>query len=118
VKFDVLHVYDWTGASVVHSFYTKNEKWLQAAQFINSVVAAVTLPLISAVCSQAVVTFVQQQGQRNLTLRQTIVFADRGWTDPAVYVKLMSGGCKQYGSKLLISAIMLNIIGIPCHLAC
>jgi nitrate/nitrite transporter NarK len=110
VNFDVPHVYGWTEASVIHSFYTKNEEWLQAAQFIHSVVA---LPLVSAVCSKVAATFLQQQGQRNLTLRHTIVLADRGWSDPDIYVKLMTGRYKKYGSKLLIFAIMLNIIGTP-----
>lgn len=113
MNFDVPHAYGWTGASVVHSFYTKNEEWLQAAQLIHSVVAVLTLPLVSAVCSKAVVTFVQQQGQQDLTLRHTIVLADRGWSDPDIYVKLMTGRYKKYGSKLLIFAIMLNIIGTP-----
>jgi hypothetical protein len=78
MNFKVPHVYSWTGVTVVHSFYTKNEKWLQAAQFIDLVVTVITFPLISAVCSKAVVTFLQQQGQRNWTLRQTIVLTDRG----------------------------------------
>jgi hypothetical protein len=39
--------------------------------------------------------------------------ADRGWSDPDIYVKLMTGRYKKYGNKLLIFAIMLNILGTP-----
>lgn len=111
MNFDGPHAYGWTGASTVHSFYTKNEKWLKAAQFIHSVVVVFTLPLISTVCSKAAVTFVQQQRLGNLTLRKTITLADRGWSDPEIYIRLLSGGYKGFGSRLLIMAILLNIIG-------
>ena len=100
-------------ASENHALYVRNEKWLQAAQVVQSIVAVFTIPLASTVCSKAAVIFVQQQGQRELSLRQTIALADRGWTDPVIYVRLVSGGFKQYGSKLLVLAILLNVLGTP-----
>lgn len=100
-------------ASDNHALYVSNERWFQAAQVIQSIVAVLTIPLASTVCSKAAVISVQRRDQQKLSLRQTIALADRGWTDPVIYIRLLSGGFKQYGSKLLVLAILLNAIGTP-----
>jgi len=46
-----------------------------------------------------------------MSLRQTMVLADRGWTDPFVYFQLFSGGFRQHATKLLVMAIFLNVLG-------
>lgn len=40
-----------------------------------------------------------------------MVLADRGWTDPTVYARILSGGFKQYATSFLVMAICLNILG-------
>ena len=111
VNFDEPHAYGWTGANVIHSFYTKNEKWLRAAQVLQSIVAVLTIPLTSAVCSKAAVAYCQRRSHRKLSLRQTMVLADRGWTDPIIYLRMLAGGFKKYGTTFLLGAALLNIIG-------
>ena len=93
------------------SIFARTEGFFRAAQVIRSFVAVVTIPLISAVCSKAAVVFTQRKNQAALSLRQTMLLADRGWTDPLVYAGLICGGFKQYGTKLLVLAILFNILG-------
>lgn len=70
------------------SDYAANEKWYKTARVIQSIVVVSTIPLTSAVCSNAAVIFLQHNGIAvNLTLRQLLVLADRGWTNPITYFK-------------------------------
>jgi hypothetical protein len=39
------------------------------------------------------------------------VLADKGWTDPATILKLLFGDRQRYASRLLIIAMLLNILG-------
>ncbi|KAK3644005.1 hypothetical protein LTR56_009857 [Elasticomyces elasticus] len=103
--------YSWRGPWATHSFYTKNEAWLQAAQVMRSIAAVLTIPLTSAVCSKAAVAFLQQRTNSNISLRQVMVLADRGWTDPIIYFKMLVGGFKRYGTMFLLGATILNILG-------
>ncbi|KAK4554813.1 hypothetical protein LTR86_007961 [Recurvomyces mirabilis] len=93
--------------------YAANEKWYQAMRVIQSIVAVLTLPVTSAVCSQAAVTFSQFAAKRRgLTMRQLLVLADRGWTDPKTYWALLTpSGFKRCGSFFLGLAIVLSILG-------
>ncbi|KAK5683196.1 hypothetical protein LTS10_004727 [Elasticomyces elasticus] len=118
VDFDTPSAYGWTGPSVIHSFYTKNEAWLRAAQVMQSIVAVLTIPLTSAVCSKAAVAFLQQRTNSNISLRQTMALADRGWTDPMIYFKMLAGGFKRYGTMFLLGATILNILGTTFTLGC
>lgn len=94
--------------------FDKNERILRAARFCQGLASVLTIPLTSMVCSCAAVAFLQQrhkQDWRNTTLRQSMALADKGWNDPVLITKLMTGGWRRYGSIFLISAIILNIIG-------
>ncbi|KAM0722938.1 hypothetical protein Q7P37_001136 [Cladosporium fusiforme] len=91
--------------------FNQSGRYFRAAEVIRSVVTILTIPLTSAVCSKAAVVYSQQRRGRALSLRQTMALADRGWTDPHVFLKLLSGGWKQHASKLLFLAIFLNIFG-------
>lgn len=73
--------------------------------------AVLTIPLTSAVCSKAAVIYVQRRGQRMLSLRQTMTLADKGWTEPEIFLKLMTGSYKRYGSWFLLLAIAVHILG-------
>lgn len=48
-----------------------------------------------------------------MSMRKTMALADRGWTDPTTYVRILSGpdGYKRVGSVFLIVAMVLNILG-------
>ncbi|KAK5721864.1 hypothetical protein LTR15_006457 [Elasticomyces elasticus] len=92
--------------------YAANQTWLRAVRVLQSIIAIVTIPLASTVCASAAVTYVQRSCRSgNLTLRQTAVLADGGWTAIEVYEQLLRGRWKQNGSKLLYFAIVLHLLG-------
>jgi len=97
----------------------RTERWVRAAGFIRSTVTVLTIPLTSTVCSKAAVVFAQHGGwkSQSLSLRQTMILADRGWTDPTVYARLLSGSFKQHAMSFLVMAIFLNILGISALVA-
>ena len=87
---------------------------LKAARIVQSIVSLLTIPLTSAVCSRAAASFAQCRKagvSPVITLRQTIALADKGWADVGVILKLVMGKWRQYGSRLLFIAIMLNVLG-------
>jgi hypothetical protein len=84
----------------------------RAARTIQAIVTVLTIPLTSAVCSAAAVIFVQaKRKERHLTMRQMMALADKGWTDPATIVSLLTGRGKRLSSSLLIFALLLNLFG-------
>lgn len=106
--------YGWTGAGYINSLYVKNENWYRTARVLQSIVSVLTIPLTSAVCSSAAVIFVQHNRKTfGLSMRQVMVLADKGWTDPATYARLFltSKGWKRYGSSFLFLTILLIILG-------
>lgn len=108
--------YGWASVSYIHSLYVKNETWYRTARVIQSIVGVLTIPLTSAVCSSAAVIYVQRcrhASPSNFTVRQMMVLADKGWTDPTTYTRLLfkKGGWKRYGSGVLVLAVLLNVLG-------
>ena len=108
--------YDTRDKNAYRSFYdTKSEKSgevYRATRTIQAIVAVLTVPLTSAVCSAAAVVFAQsKRKERRLTMRQMMVLADRGWTDPTTIVKLLIGRGKPLSSSMLICALLLNLFG-------
>ena len=95
----------------LHSLYLENEQWLQTVQVVRAVLAILTIPLTSTVCSKAAVAYVQRTNRAKISLRQTMALADRGRTDPVLYYRMPLGDFKKYATKLLIGAIILNILG-------
>ncbi|PGH04140.1 hypothetical protein GX51_03647 [Blastomyces parvus] len=53
----------------------------KAAKFLNGAAGILAFPVATAVCARAVVPYVQTR-RNGLTLRQTILLADRSWTSP------------------------------------
>ncbi|PPJ60629.1 hypothetical protein CBER1_03664 [Cercospora berteroae] len=95
-----------------HSTYMFNERILQVARVVQAIVAVSAVPLTSAVCSTAAVTFMQREHRsHNLSLRKTMVLADKGWADFEVYLHLLRGRLNSYGSSLLYLAILLIALG-------
>lgn len=98
--------------SYLAALFTKSESYLRAARVVQSLVSVVTIPLTSAVCSQAAVVYLQRRSEvRRLTLRQSMALADKGWTDIALLTKLFFGGWSRYRSSLLLFALFLNVLG-------
>jgi hypothetical protein len=68
------------------------------------------------VCSRTAVVLTQRPGKmKHLSLRNTAVLADRGWTDSSILAKLCTGHFHKYGSWMLLSAIFLNVLGMYAY---
>ncbi|KAJ5351329.1 hypothetical protein N7452_000303 [Penicillium brevicompactum] len=95
--------------------YTFNETLYQRARVIQSIASILTIPITSAVCSAAAVVFVQRHGKAsNITMRQLLVLADKGWTDTGLYSQLFKNPqrwWRGYCSSFLLVAIALHIVG-------
>lgn len=105
------HSYGST-AKVYHAKYAKSEEVYRAARTLQAIVAVLTIPLTSAVCSAAAVVFSQAGSKEHrLTMRQMMALADKGWSDPATILKLVFGNRRRYVSRLLIFAVLINFLG-------
>ncbi|KAJ5610595.1 hypothetical protein N7510_007314 [Penicillium lagena] len=103
---------EFTVPEYLNKFFNKSERYLRAARVVQSLVSVVTIPLTSAVCSQAAVVYVQRKRWRNgPTLRQSMALADKGWTNIDVIIKLLLGGWKKYSSALLFLGLFLHLLG-------
>lgn len=52
-----------------------------------------------------------QQRREGQTLRQTMVLADKSWSDLVLIGKLVLGGWKKYGPRFLFLAVGLILLG-------
>ena len=87
--------------------YRMNERNYIAAQVLQSVAALLTIPITSAICSMACVAYMQAGSLRkNLTLRQTMALADRGWISPSILIRIDA-----LGSLPLYVALALTFVG-------
>lgn len=85
-----------------------NEKYIKAAEVLRAIVALLTIPVTSAVCSVAFVAYMQAGPlRRTLNLRQTMAIADQGWISPRIWTKLVKAG-----SFPLYLAFALTLIGM------
>lgn len=104
----------WSGGKSSNLFFAHNERWYRAARIIQSIVSVATIPLTSAVCSSCAVIFIQRRA-KNISIRQVMTLADKGWTDLSVYAKTMAffaeDGWKIFGSSFLLLAIFVNLLG-------
>ncbi|KAJ7649115.1 hypothetical protein DFH06DRAFT_996603 [Mycena polygramma] len=103
--------YGWVGAQMYHQLYARSEEWFRAARVLSAIVATLTIPIATAVCTRAAVAF---QQRKRLTLRQTMTLADKAWTDPATWLRLAGAGITRrasFASSFLIAAILLNLLG-------
>lgn len=103
---------DIYGAKSLKAKYAKSEDIYRAARFVQAMISVTTIPLTSAVCSAAAVVYAQSRRRgRQLTMRQMMTLADKGWTDPTTIAKLLAGRGKQLSSSLLAYALLLNVLG-------
>ena len=97
------------------SKFVINERWYRAARVIQSITGVLTIPLTSAVCSNAAVVFVQRcEKANNMTIRQLLALSDKGWTDTDLYWKFAKNlvRCwKRYLTNFLLMAFALHILG-------
>jgi len=85
----------------------KHEKALRTAQILQSVVALLTIPITSAICSMALAAYIQAGSSRTkLNLRQTMALADQGWISPKIWARW-----SKVGSLPLYSAFALTLVG-------
>jgi hypothetical protein len=104
----------WTGATYIHNLYVNSERYYRAARTIQSIVAVLTIPVASAICSRAAVIYSQRNSQ--VTMRQTMLLADKAWNDPVLIAQL-PWRWRRYGSSFLLSAMLLNAFG-KVHWCC
>ncbi|OBT85064.1 hypothetical protein VE02_07335 [Pseudogymnoascus sp. 03VT05] len=103
---------NYTVPEYLDAFFARSERYLRVARIVQSLVSVLTIPLTSAVCSQAAVVYIQRRrGGTRLTLRQSMALADRGWTDLGIIGDLMWRGWNRYRSSLLLFALALHFLG-------
>jgi hypothetical protein len=86
---------------------TKHENFVKAAQIVQAIASLLTIPLTSAICSIALVAFIQTGSLRmKLNLRQTMALADQGWISPQIWTRL-----PKVGSLPLYFAFGLTLTG-------
>lgn len=91
--------------------------WRIAINVLNSTVALVTVPFLSAILAQAAVVFCQRQhAGQFLSLRDMFGLADRGWTNPAELWrsvwslrKSKESKVKSSGTFLLLAAALIVV---------
>lgn len=95
---------------------SRTQRLVADAQTLLSAVSLLTIPLTSAVCAAAAVPWMQHCG-RDMSIRQTMALADKGWQSPYIYWRLLSwSGWKRYGSPFIGLALLLNAMGRPSSL--
>ncbi|KAF2264622.1 hypothetical protein CC78DRAFT_223531 [Lojkania enalia] len=86
---------------------TANEKFFKAVDILRIIVALLTIPITSFVCSMAAVTYMQAgQMRRSLTLRQLMALSDQGWIRPSHLLRIA-----KTGSLPLCLAFFLVVLG-------
>ncbi|RLL93255.1 hypothetical protein CFD26_101534 [Aspergillus turcosus] len=106
------HLGSTTVPEYLDTLFAKSERYLRAARTVQALVSVVTIPLTSAVCSQAAVVYIQRKrGDKRPTLRQSMALADKGWTDLVLLKNLIFGGWNKYRSSLLLFALFLHLLG-------
>ena len=96
------------------SQYKRSAGWRKAAGVGSSIIAAIGIPVTSAICAKAAAIYCQRRSDAKappLTLRQMLALADKGWSDGAVlWDVLRPSTSRRIRSPLLIlSAVLVGI---------
>lgn len=85
----------------------------RAATVLSTIAAVMTIPTAATVCAYAAVPFSQYQMKgKNLSLRQVLTLADRGWMSPHMVIKALLPVDKHtHGSPFLWYAAAIIFIG-------
>ncbi|KAJ4296109.1 hypothetical protein N0V88_004811 [Collariella sp. IMI 366227] len=84
------------------------QRWLHAAQVMNTIATVLALPVLSSLLAQAAVRYTQRQSSgKTLNLGQLFALADRGWAD----VPLLLSSARA-ASPLLLFGALLSLIAL------
>ena len=75
------------------SHYETTDNWRKAASVGQSIVGVISIPVTSAICAKAVAVYCQRMSDAktpSLSLRQTLALADKGWTDLATLLNVVT----------------------------
>jgi hypothetical protein len=86
---------------------TKHENFVRAAQIVQTIATLLTIPFTWAICSMALVAFIQTGSLRTkLTLRQTMALAGQDWISLRTWTRL-----SKVGNLPLYLAFGLTLVG-------
>ena len=105
--------YDTTGR-FSRSQYEQNDRWRRVSRVGLQVLGTLSIPLTSAICARAVVVYCQRSSNKRqpaLSMRQTLVLADKGWLDLNTWRNLFGPMRGKIYSPLLILSILLCGLG-------
>ena len=106
--------FDQTG-NYSKSHYEVTDNWRKAASVGQSIVGVISIPVTSAICAKAVAVYCQRRSDAkmpSLSLRQTLVLADKGWTDIATLLNVVRPSTsRRTRSPLLMLSAGLVAIG-------
>ena len=91
--------------------YSNNDRWRRLSRVLISLLTNVSIPVTSAICARAVAVYCQRSSKLrspNLTMRQTLALADKGWTDTTTLTNLLNpNASRKTGSPLLLLSALL-----------
>ena len=90
--------------------YSNNDRWRRLSRVLISLLNNVSIPVTSAICARAVAVYCQRTSKLrspNLTMRQTLALADKGWTDTTALTNLLNPNAGKTGSPLLLLSALL-----------
>ena len=96
------------------SQFEQNDRWRRVSRVGLQVLATLSIPLTSAVCAGATVVYCQRSSNRRqpaISMRQTLVLADKGWLDPSTWIDLCGPMGRRIYSPLLILSMILCGLG-------
>lgn len=117
-----ISAYDDTHNALFTSFadWNHSDRCRRAANVGLSIIAAVGIPVTSAICAKATVIYCQMKSNGkppSLTMRQTLALADKGWSDLGVIWDLIHPtGRRRTRSPLLLFSVFLVGLGINVSL--
>ncbi|KAG8526396.1 uncharacterized protein KY384_000390 [Bacidia gigantensis] len=95
--------------------FEENDRWRRVSRVGLQVLGTLSIPLTSAVCARAVVVYCQRSStkrQPTISMRQTLVLADKGWLDLDTWVNLFGPTGGRYYSPPLVLSMLLCGLGI------
>ena len=90
--------------------YEENDWWRRVSRVGLQVLGTLSIPLTSSTCASAVVVYCQQssiKSQPTMSLRQTLVLADKGWLDLNTWMNLCGPMRRRIRTPLLILSMLL-----------
>ncbi|RMJ21555.1 hypothetical protein PHISP_07575 [Aspergillus sp. HF37] len=91
--------------------WRRNERWYLAARILQAIAGLAVIPVSTAVCGHAAAVFVQRN---QITLKQLLCLADRGYASPRLYQRMVIKGFKwarKNGSGFWACATALHVVG-------